>query len=61
MVIFKTVLTLKTLNNIFSALPEYAFQPFQLHTTYPKRAIEDESLTVKQAGIYKAVAIIVPV
>ncbi|KAI6190893.1 NSFL1 cofactor p47 [Aphelenchoides bicaudatus] len=46
---------------IVTALPEYAFQPFQLHTTYPKRAIEDEGQTVKQAGIYKAIAIIVHV
>jgi hypothetical protein len=45
--------------SIFSALPEYAFTPFQLFTTYPKKAIEDEKQTVKEADIYKAVVVIV--
>jgi hypothetical protein len=40
-------------------LPEFGFTPFQLHTTYPKKAIEDEKQTVKEAGIYKAVTIMV--
>jgi len=46
---------------IVSALPDFAFQPFQLHTTYPKKAIEDETQTVSDAGIFKAIVVMVKI
>ncbi|CAD5219098.1 unnamed protein product [Bursaphelenchus okinawaensis] len=45
---------------IVSALPEWAFQPFQLYTTFPNKLIEDESKTVKEADILNAVVVIKP-
>jgi len=43
---------------IVTALPDFAFHPFQLYTVYPNVAITDESQTVKAAGILNAVVAI---
>jgi len=42
---------------IVTALPDFAFHPFQLFTVYPNTAIADESQSVKEAGILNAVVV----
>jgi hypothetical protein len=45
-------------NTIFSAVPDLAFQPFQLMTTFPNKVIEDENLSLKDAGLLNSVIVV---
>lgn len=54
--------TVQTLRNfIVSAVPDLAFSPFQLMTTFPNKVIEDETLSLKDAGLVNAVVVVKPV
>ncbi|CAJ0584290.1 unnamed protein product, partial [Mesorhabditis spiculigera] len=51
-----TVGTVRTF--LVSAVPELAYSPFQLMTTFPNKVIEDETLTLKDAGLINAVVVV---
>ncbi|PAV56251.1 hypothetical protein WR25_15691 [Diploscapter pachys] len=45
-------------NFVVGARPELAFQEFQMMTTFPNKIIDDESLTLKDAGLLNAVVMV---
>lgn len=46
-----------TVTIFFSAAPHYAFQPFNLMTTFPNKVIEQENISLKEAGLLNAVIV----
>uniref|UniRef100_A0A1I7X9T5 P97 cofactor p47 n=1 Tax=Heterorhabditis bacteriophora TaxID=37862 RepID=A0A1I7X9T5_HETBA len=47
-------------NFVVTAHPEMAFSAFQLMTTFPNKVIEDESLSLNEAGLLNSVVIVKP-
>lgn len=45
-------------SNVFSAIPEFAFQPFYLMTTFPSKVIEAEGQTLKDSGLLNSVIVV---
>ncbi|CAJ0928864.1 unnamed protein product, partial [Mesorhabditis belari] len=45
---------------LVSASPDLAFAPFRLMTTFPNKVIEDESQSLKDAGLINAVVVVKP-
>lgn len=41
-------------NSFFRAEPSLAYRPFHLMTVYPSKLIDDEEVTVKDAGLLNA-------
>uniref|UniRef100_A0AAF5PIF3 UBX domain-containing protein n=1 Tax=Wuchereria bancrofti TaxID=6293 RepID=A0AAF5PIF3_WUCBA len=44
-------------NFVVIAAPDYAFQPFNLMTTFPNKVIEQENISLKDAGLLNAVIV----
>ncbi|VDK80050.1 unnamed protein product [Litomosoides sigmodontis] len=44
-------------NFLVNAAPDYAFQPFNLMTTFPNKVIEEENISLKEAGVLNAVIV----
>uniref|UniRef100_A0A8R1XUP9 NADH dehydrogenase [ubiquinone] 1 alpha subcomplex subunit 12 n=1 Tax=Onchocerca volvulus TaxID=6282 RepID=A0A8R1XUP9_ONCVO len=45
-------------NFLVIAAPDYAFQPFNLMTTFPNKVIEQENTSLKEAGLLNAVIVV---
>ncbi|CAG9530791.1 unnamed protein product [Cercopithifilaria johnstoni] len=44
-------------NFLVIAAPDYAYQPFNLMTTFPNKVIEQEKISLKEAGLLNAVIV----
>uniref|UniRef100_A0A0R3S3F6 P97 cofactor p47 n=1 Tax=Elaeophora elaphi TaxID=1147741 RepID=A0A0R3S3F6_9BILA len=44
-------------NFLVIAAPDYAFQPFNLMTTFPNKVLEQENISLKEAGLLNAVIV----